>query len=186
MLDTPGLADTGDRRQDKLYTRSITAQVEKYIDSITAVIILANGTVPRITVGTDDALSFLSTISPKIPVRNMCSILTNLPSPLSQNLHGGAFLDIPAQFVLDNPVALQKKYLKLKDDPNMKKEGMDLRTMVKAGEQKALEMLVDLFDWLDGLDRPKARDTLAQQMKRLLRKVIERGIWKVRRVFIRQ
>ena len=184
-MDTPGLADTGDRRLGKPYTRSITAQVGKYIDSITAVIILANGTVPRIAVGTD-ALSFLSTISPKIPVKHMCSILTNLPSPLSQNIPGNAFPDILVQFVLDNPVALQKKYLKLKGDPNMKKESMELRTMVKAGEQKALEMLVDLFDWLDGLDRPKAQDTLAQQMKRLLRQVVEGGIWKVRRVFIGQ
>ena len=116
----------------------------------------------------------------------MCSILTNLPSPLSQNFHGDAFPDILTQFVLDNPVALQKKYLKLKDDPNMMKESMDLRTMVKAGEQKALEMLVDLFNWLDGLDQPKAQDTLAQQVKKLLRKVIRGGIRKVRRVFIRQ
>ena len=116
----------------------------------------------------------------------MCSILTNVPSPLSQNIPGNAFPDILVQFVLDNPVALQKKYLKHKDDPNMKKESMELRTMVKAGEQKALEMLVDLFDWLDGLDKPKAQDTLARQMKRLLRKVVEGGIWKVRRVFIRQ
>ena len=166
--------------------KSIIAQVKKYIDSITAVIILANGTVPRITVGTDDALSFLSTISPKIPVKHMCSILTNLPSPLSQNFPGNAFPGILIQFVLDNPVALQKKYLKLKGDPNMKKESTDLRTMVKAGEQKALEVLVDLFDWLDGLDGPKPQDALAQQVKRLLRKVIEGGIWKVRRVFIRQ
>ena len=132
--------------------KSILTQVENYIDCITAVIILANGTVPRITVGTDDALSFLSTISPKIPVKHMCAILTNLPSPLSRNFPGNAFLDILTQFVLDNPVALQKKYLKLKDDPNMKKESMDLRTMVKAGEQKALGMLVHLFDWLGGLE----------------------------------
>ena len=43
--------------------KSIITQIEKYIDSLTAVIILANGTVPRIAVGTDDALSFLSTFS---------------------------------------------------------------------------------------------------------------------------
>ena len=132
--------------------KSITTQIEKYIDSLTAVIILANGTVPRITVGTDNALSFLSTISPKVPVKHMCSILTNVPSPLSQNIPENAFPGILIQFVLDNPVALQKKYLKLKDDPNMKKESMDLRNMVKAGEQKALGMLVHLFDWLGGLE----------------------------------
>ena len=27
-----------------------------------------------------------------------------------------------------------------------------MRKMVKAGEEQALEMLVDFFDWLDGLE----------------------------------
>jgi len=137
--------------------KSVTAQVEKYIESITAIIIVVNGTIPRITVGTDDALSFLSTISLKIPVKNICAILSNLSSALYQNFPGktvSEVLQTAPQFLLNNPVALQKKYLKLKNDPIMKKGRMDLHKMVKADEQKALEMLVDLFDWLDGLDRP--------------------------------
>jgi len=137
--------------------KSVTAQVEKYIESITAIIIVINGTIPRMTVGTDDALSFLSTISLKIPVKNICSILSNLSSALYQNFPGNTVSDVlktTPQFLLNNPVALQRKYLKLKNDPIMKKGRMDLHKMVKADEQKALEMLVDLFDWLDGLDRP--------------------------------
>jgi len=80
ILDTPGFADTGDRRQDELAMKSIGTQVEKDIDSITAVIILANGTVPRVTVGTKDTLSFLSTISLKVPAKNISCILTDLSS----------------------------------------------------------------------------------------------------------
>ena len=34
----------------------------------------------------------------------------------------------------------------------MKKRTPNLRAVVKAGEATALEMLVKLFDWLDGLD----------------------------------
>ena len=34
----------------------------------------------------------------------------------------------------------------------MKKRRVDLRKAVKAGEEQALEMLVKLFDWLDGLE----------------------------------
>ena len=56
---------------------------------------------------------------------------------------------------------------------------------MKASEQEALEMLVDLFYWLDGLDRPKTQnivinivDALAQQMMRLLRRVTGQGIRK--------
>jgi len=56
------------------------------------------------------------------------------------------------QFLLNNPVALQKKYLKLKDDPNMKKTNAELRKAVKVGEENGLEMLVELYDWLDGLE----------------------------------
>jgi len=40
-----GFADTGDRRQDRLHLKNIATPAEKYTDSITAVIILANGTV---------------------------------------------------------------------------------------------------------------------------------------------
>ena len=137
--------------------KSVTAQVEKYIESITATIVVVNGTIPRITVGTDDALSFLSTISLKIPVKNICFILSNLSSALYQNFPGNTVSDVlktTPQFLLNNPVALQKKYLRLKNDPIMKKGRIDLHRMVKADEQKALEMLVDLFDWLDGLHRP--------------------------------
>ena len=76
---------------------------------------------------------------------------------------------------------------------------MDLRNIVKADEKEALEMLVALFDWLDGLDRParpgvvrlyeKSQNiaiivtgSLAQQMKQLLRMLIEKGIRTTRRI----
>jgi len=55
------------------------------------------------------------------------------------------------QFLLNNPIALQKKYKKLKD---VSSAGMSKRMhkVVKSGEQTALETLVKLFDWLDGLE----------------------------------
>ena len=55
-------------------------------------------------------------------------------------------------FLLNNPIALQKKYLKLRDHPNTKKGRTDLRNAVKAAEENALEMMVDLFDWLDSVE----------------------------------
>jgi hypothetical protein len=179
-------------------------QVEKHIDSVTAVVILANGTVPRITVGTDDALSILSTISLKVPAKNISWVLTNLSSPLYQNFPRNTVPGIlkgAPQFLLNNPIALQRKYLTLEDSPVMKNGNIDLRKMVKADEQKALEMLANLFDWLDGLDRPttmeavslhersqnnviKIIDALAHQMTELLRGVMEKGIRKVRRILV--
>jgi len=79
------------------------------------------------TVGTDYALSILSESRPRtLP---LCIVLEGAP-----------------QFFLNNPIALQRKYIKLMGDPNMRKVRAEFRKGVKAGEQEALEMLVDLFD----------------------------------------
>ena len=40
----------------------------------------------------------------------------------------------------------------------MQKGMSELLRAVKAGEQSALEMLVDLFDWLDGLEPQPTRE----------------------------
>jgi hypothetical protein len=151
ILDTPGLADTRSIQQDELYTRNIATQVEQYSHSITGILILANGTVPRVTLG-----STLSAISSRTPSGNFAFLLTNVLSLLHQNLILPPVLKDAPQFLLDNPIPLQRKYLKLKNDPNMKRGGAYLRNVVKASERNALKMLVRLFDWLDGLE--PARD----------------------------
>ncbi len=82
-------------------------------------------------------------------------MFTNVLSPLHWNFSSDTIpheLRGAPQFLLNNPVALQKEYLKLKDDPSMNKRRVDLRNAVKASEQDALEMLVKLFDWLDSLE----------------------------------
>jgi len=58
--------------------------------------------------------------------------------------------DVPL-FLLNNPIALQKKYLELKDGPSRTKREADWRKAVTDAEGNALEMLAGLFDWLDGL-----------------------------------
>jgi len=146
------------------------------------------------TVGTDHALSILSAIFPKTLAKNTAIMFTNVSSPLYWNFSADTIPDVlkgARQFLLNNPIALQGKFLELRDDPIMKR-GVNLRNIVKSDEKEALEMLVDLFDWLDGLD-PRQRElyvsmrspripslTLAQQMKQLLREPIEKGIWTVR------
>jgi len=76
-----------------------------------------------------------------------------------------------------------------------------MRETVKTGEENALEVLVSVFDWLSSLERQpttkieclyeKSQNivaditgALAQQMKELVRKVMEQTIRKVRRMFI--
>jgi len=193
------LADTRSAQQDELQMKIITAQIKEHIDSITAVLVLVNGSVPHMTVGTDYALSTLSAIFPKSLAKNIAFMFTNVSGPLYWNFSGDTIPEVlkgAHQFLLNNPIALQRKFLELRDDPIMKRS-VDLRNIVKADETDALEMLVDLFDWLDGLDRPtttgvvclyentviRVTDSLAQQLKQLLRKLIAKGIRIVRRIF---
>ena len=140
------------------------AQIEKHLGSLTAVLVLANGTLPRITVGTYDALSALFAVLPVNLTNNIAFVLTNVSDPLYQNFPGDTVPDIlknAPQFLLDNPIPLQRKYLQLKDVPDMKQWRTEMREMVKTGEEMALEMLVDLFDWLDGLEQHQTTDTVS-------------------------
>ena len=181
ILDTPGLVDTGDIEQDELHNRRTATHIKDHIDSITAVLVLVNGTVPRVTVGTEHALSTLSAIFPESLGSNAAFIFTNVSSPLHCNFPVGALPEVfsnAPRFLLDNPTSLQRRYLKLENLPNTTSQMAGFREEIKASEQPALEMLVDVFDWLDGLDRPKIQN----KAKMLLRKVMEMGAREVRRI----
>jgi hypothetical protein len=82
-------------------------------------------------------------------------MFTNVSDPLHWNFSRdtlpGVLKNAP-QFLLNNPVALQREYSKLRVNPNMNNERVKLRNVMRAAEQNALGMLVDLFDWLDGLE----------------------------------
>ena len=148
------MADTRSIRQDELDKKNIVTEIQKHIDSVNAVLILANGTVPQINVCTDYVLSTLSAIFPKSLADNISFLFTNVASPLSLNFPMDAIpeaLKDAHMFFLDNPIALQKMYLSSKGDLDKQKVRAEMRRAVQAGEEQALEMLVDLFDWLDGL-----------------------------------
>ena len=103
----------------------------------------------------DYALSALSALFPKTLAKNIAFLFSNSPTYLSLNFSQdaipGILKDAP-QFLLDNPISLQKKLLGLRDSPRKKKLKKEMHKEVKDAEQRALEMLVDLFDWLDGLE----------------------------------
>lgn len=166
ILDSPGLADTRGIQQDELHKKGIAEAIQKNIDSVNAVLILANGTVPRLTVGTDYALSTLSAIFPRTLADNIGFLFTNVSSPLSWNFDPSSLpsvLQDNMQFLLDNPVAMQKKYRQmLKTNqriPDTTKK--QLRQAVLAGEEKALDILVQMFDWLDGLKPQPTTDIMS-------------------------
>ena len=137
---------------------SIAPDIQEYIGSVTAVVVVINGTVPR---GAGGALSSLSVISPQVPANKFAFMFTNISSPLAWNFCWDAIpvvLKDARRFLLDNPVPLQRKYIELKNDANMKTMKTGLRKEVKAGEQEALGTLASLFDWLYGLEPQQAAE----------------------------
>ena len=90
---------------------------------------------------------------------------------------------------------LFRSYLELKDAPNTMDQRRIFREAVKASEQAALEMVGELFIWLDSLEpqpmpREKAQNAeanvigpLAKQMG-LLRMAVEKGFRKIRAILI--
>ena len=61
------------------------------------------------------------------------------------------------RFSINNPIALQRKFLKTMDDPIMETEREEMQGEVRRAEKNALKMLVKLFDWLDGLEPQPTR-----------------------------
>ena len=129
-------------------------QIEEHIDSLTAILVLVNGTLPYVTVGTHYVLSMLSAIFPDTVTNNVAFLYTNVSDPGYLNFPQYTLPDslkAAPQFTLNNPIALQKKRLELnnKDGSAMKMRRGDSHIAVKTSEQNALEMLVDFFDQLD-------------------------------------
>ena len=171
ILDTPGLADTRGLQQDELHKKSITAQIEKHVDSISAILVLADGTAPRVTVGTDYALSTLSSIFPQTLVNNIAFMFTNVLSPLHWNFSKDTVPDVlrrAPHFLLNNPIALQRKYHNIMSDSSMNKRRTEIRRAVKSAEQETLGVLVDLFDWLDRLEPQPAAGVGSRYHKTLI------------------
>ena len=151
------MLDTRRPQQAELHRKSISTQIKSHVDFIAAILLLANGTIARRTGGLHYAFSILSTIFPTIPVNNIAFVFTNIATPLSWNFCLDTIPEVlkaAPQFLLDNPISLQRKYLRLTDSPNMEHQRITLRNALTDGEQNALTMLVELFDWLGGLEPP--------------------------------
>jgi hypothetical protein len=196
IVDTPGFADSRDLQQAKLHRKSIAAQLKEHIDSVTAILVVANGTVPRATVGTTRALSMLSDIFPHTPAGNVAFLLTNVSDLLYRNFSPPAtdMLKHAPQFLLNNPLALQRTYRRLKDTQKGK---AGLREVIEVEEANAMGMLVGLFDWLDGLERRPTVEVVSRQegfqavvakattsyLIQQVKERVQRGVRRVTRVF---
>ncbi|KIL58584.1 hypothetical protein M378DRAFT_312135 [Amanita muscaria Koide BX008] len=165
ILDTPGLADTRGIAQDEKHKENIARVIKDNILAVNAVLILANGTLPRLSAATDYALSTLSSIFPRSLVENIAIIFTNVSAQLSLNFDQNSLpesLKNPEnQFRLDNPIALWKNYLaRCSRSGVTRRERSEWRAEIHEKHQKALRMFLSLFDWLDTLVPQPTTDIL--------------------------
>ena len=165
ILDTPGLADTRGLAQDELHKASIANVIKENIAVVNAVLILANGTVERLGVATDYALSTLSSMFPRTLAANIGILFTNAPNCLSWNFEQSSLPRVLGswehcnkrgmrknQFLLDNPVALWKKLVALRQQEWVDDRKLDgYERTVDNSHTEALQELSFLFDWLDTL-----------------------------------
>ena len=155
------MADTRGIEQDELHKKIIATQIEKHIDSVCAVLVLVKVTTIGITKGMDYALSTLSAIFPKTLANNIAVMFTNTQGSACWNLSKDAIpvgiKDAP-QFLLGDPIELLRWIRTFnRQDPVT----TEVHKFVQAGEQMALEGLVELFDWLGGLEPQLATEIVS-------------------------
>ncbi len=147
-----------------------TTEIQNHLDAVNAVLILANGSVPRITASMDYALTAFFALFPKRLANNIAFLLTSVPTAASLNFPDDVIPEVlkhAPKFLIDNPIALQKNYLMLRDrvDERTVKRIKESMKRAELAEQNALEMLVELFEWLDGLEPQSTTEIIAISKK---------------------
>lgn len=169
VLDTPGLADTRGIGQDDLHKKNIATEIREEVETVTAVLLLTNGTVERLSVATDYALSSLSSLFPRTLADNIGIMFTCVSGPLSRNFELDSLpnaLQRKQQFHLDNPLAKWKKLNAILAQTRISdSELADSKQEVEECHNKALKALALLFDWLDTLT-PQPTNDIADLFER--------------------
>jgi len=138
----PGLPATDDIEQDETNKESFVRFIEKHVKFVSAVLLV--DLIVQTDYWRDYTWSILSTIFPKNLVNNTAFVVTNVQSSLVRDRYQenipGALKNSPV-FFLNNPIVRQLEY-----------GGPSTIKIVKGCEQGALEILVEFFNWMDGLE----------------------------------
>ncbi|KIK52876.1 hypothetical protein GYMLUDRAFT_77679 [Collybiopsis luxurians FD-317 M1] len=156
ILDTPGLADTCGMDKDNEHKQAIIASaIKEKFEVIDAILILANGTIPRLGNATESALTVISSMFPNSIIENTAFVFTMVTDPLSFNFEKSSLqperLQSVSMWSINNPLAQWKKYqekLRSKEDYD---EGIleDTEISVRSSYKKTLKTLSQIFQFLD-------------------------------------
>jgi len=129
-------------KQDETNKKSFIRFIEEHVNFVSAVLLVdLVDLVSQNTFKADYTWSNLTTIFPKTLVNNIAFLFINVQSSLFpdrfQNSIPGALKSSPV-FLLDNPIVQQWRF--------------------KDREQGALEMFVEFFNWMDGLEPQPATE----------------------------
>lgn len=171
ILDTPGLADTRGTERDDMHKRQIAESIKKTIVSVNAVLVMTNGTNPRLGISTSYALTTLSSIFPRTLADNIGVLCTNVSSALSRNFDMNSLppsLRSAEDFMIDNPTSLESN-LRKRALSNMppRARAKALKEVAKAHDA-ALESFALILDWIDERQPQPTNDILSlneQSMK---------------------
>lgn len=153
ILDTPGLCDTRGLEQDKEHKKSIAETIRAQVQTLDAVIIMANGTVERVGPGVEYALHTLAAMFPRSIADNIGFMFTNVPDALSFNFQPDT---LPREirhaevWTIQNPVAQFIKYQEAKTGGHSSaKQLQSLERLLQNNYITTMETLNDFFSWLD-------------------------------------
>ncbi|QRV92786.1 AIG1 domain-containing protein [Ceratobasidium sp. AG-Ba] len=152
LLDTPGLADTRGIDQDNKHKAEINGAIKEYVTSIDAVLIIANGTVPRLTAATNYTLSVITSMFPRSIIDNIGFIFTN-SDLLTLNFDPESLpveLRESKRWLLQNPLAMIGKYRYWSQSPNVDaKQVKKLTNQLTTSYDESVDTLNEWLKWVD-------------------------------------
>ncbi|CAE6499593.1 unnamed protein product [Rhizoctonia solani] len=155
ILDTPGLADTQGLETDDAHRYAIHQAIVDYIESIDAILVVANGGVTRLDASTNYTLHTISSLFPQSIINNIGFIFThttdkmglNFPiSDLGPELHQAAH----SKFLFENPLVLHKAFVE--ESALVSTSPRDLAKMkrrLEAAYDNSMDSLDELLEWLN-------------------------------------